>query len=236
MRDPRIMLFAPLGLDETTHPTQLPLDRAAVLKNCLTGAPHGRLIRGKGQAATRDIPPQTSHVLRAFATNQRNCGKFLLDYSAGGTLRLVMGDYNRKGEKLDCAGPLPDWTDVAEGGVYVKASTEAPGDVIFANAKAGRSYEVRARGLWARDPDLTQFLGNQDGEYSGATFSSSPFANNSLRGLFHVVEPGNSEPIPAGAFKVVRCTADGDLKGCFADNAGAYGDNIGVVAVEVREL
>lgn len=232
----RVILLAPMGLDETTHPTQLGPDRAAVCKNILLGAPHGRMVRGKGQAATRDIPAQTTNVLRAFVANQRNCGKFILDYSAGGTLRLVMGDYNRKNEKPDCAGPLPDWVDVPEGGIYVKATTEAPGDVIFANAKAGRSYEVRARGLWARDPDLTQFLGNQDGEFSGATFSSTPFANNSLRGLFHVVEPGNSEPIPAGAFKVVRCTADGDLRGCFADNQGAYGDNIGVVAVEVREL
>ncbi len=233
MRDPRIMLFAPLGLDETTHPTQLPLDRAAVLKNCLTGAPHGRLIRGKGQAATRDIPPQTSNVLRAFVTNQRNCGKFLLDYSAGGTLRLVMGDYNRAITLPDCAGPLPDYGDLDEGGVYVPAN-QSGGAVILEGATPGR-YLITAQGYWSQDLDIDTYLVDARGNFNFVTIPSGVFSG--LRfGAFAAQDPGTGNWTYIGTEGILTVTGSGDIYGAFVDEAIAYGDNVGSMAVHVRAL
>ena len=231
----------PAGLDTTTDPQQLPPSRAPTLTRILLGQPGGRMVRGRGQAATRDIPLSASNISRAFVTNQRNCGKFVLDYSEAGTLRLIMGETNRLILKPQCAGPLPNQAaldDAAQdegSAVYVPANAEIT-TVIFRDAKAGKTYEVRAKGLWTRDPDWTLYGGDQDGEFSGATFSSSPFANNTLRGLFHVKEPGSATPIAVGAFGRVTVTANGNLIGTFADNAGAFGDNEGSVAVSVREV
>ncbi|MCZ7644342.1 MAG: hypothetical protein M5U26_03520 [Planctomycetota bacterium] len=183
-------------------------------------------------------------LLSAGVFRRRDCRQVLVDASSAGVWRASYAGANAQAGGL-CAGPLPNWADLPEADegaqvTYVPATAERT-KVIFEGAQAGKVYEVRARGLWTRDTFLggfPVFPADETGEVGGATIGGAdPYFPGVVYGVFCVIEPGApAAPIEVGSVRRVLVTADGDLIGVFADNAGAFWDNQGEVAVRVREL
>jgi len=241
-----VTLPNPFSLDTTAHPLQLQPIKATQLQRADTQTRQGRIIRGRGMARCEDIPGSTNTIIACGVFVRKDCRRVVLTQDSSGTVEIRLGATEGI-VGFPCAGPLPAWQDfdVEPGDQLVYINLLSDSNPMFSDwtkatkitAISGHTYKIDCVGRWSAD-GITYY--NADGWTSNCldgVFVGTPY------GKVWAHDPGSTGDLTniaawtsIGKNGTITATASGNMWLLFADNIGAYADNVGYMAARARDI